>query len=93
MLSQLGCAIILRVPLVHGINDDNENIRRIGEFAASLPHIRGVDLLPYHHLGVDKYVRLNKVYSLPGILPPSPDRMAEIAHFLGTFGLSVRTGG
>jgi pyruvate formate lyase activating enzyme len=92
-LSERGHRIVLRVPVVPGVNDDDESMRQIGAFAASLPHVDGVDLLPYHHMGVDKYGRLDRAYRLPETRPPSRDRMAEIAHILGTSGLTVRRGG
>jgi pyruvate formate lyase activating enzyme len=92
-LSQRGHHIILRVPLIPGVNDDEENLRQIGSFAAALPHLEQVDILPYHRAGTDKYPRLGKEYGLPDTLPPSDERIAEIAHLLGGFGLRVNVGG
>lgn len=92
-LSQRGHNIILRVPIIPGINDDDENIRQTASFAATLPHLNRVDLLPYHHIGVEKYSRFDKVYGLPETLPPSNERMADIEQTLREFGLQVRIGG
>jgi pyruvate formate lyase activating enzyme len=92
-LSSHGHSIILRVPVIPGINDDDETIRQIGMFAGTLPHLGEVNLLPYHHIGADKYTRLNRAYPLPDTQPPPALRLAEIAHLLGEFGLSVRIGG
>ena len=92
-LSQRGHAILLRVPVIPGINDDDETARQIGAFAAALPHLNGVDLLPYHRIGVDKYTRLNLAYKLSETRAPSDERVAEIAHILNSFGLLVRVGG
>jgi pyruvate formate lyase activating enzyme len=92
-LSSQGHHIILRVPVIPGINDDDETIRQIGMFAGTLPHLDEVDLLPYHHIGTDKYTRLNKTYQLPDARPPSDQRMAEIAQLLSGLGLPVRIGG
>jgi pyruvate formate lyase activating enzyme len=87
VLSERGHNICLRVPIVPGINDQDEHIRQIGKFAAALPHLNGVDILPYHHAATEKYRRLNKVYGLPETRPPSDERMAEIAQILEEFGL------
>jgi len=92
-LSLRGHDIILRVPIIPGINNDNENIRQIGTFAAALPHLNQVDILPYHHAAVEKYRRLKKVYGLPETRPPSDERMAKIAQILEEFGLQVKIGG
>jgi pyruvate formate lyase activating enzyme len=93
MLSMRGHSIFLRVPIIPGINDNDENIRQIGAFAAALPRLDRVDILPYHHAAAEKYHRLNKVYGLPEIRPPSEERMAEIAQILQGFGLQVKIGG
>jgi pyruvate formate lyase activating enzyme len=92
-LSQGGQEIILRVPVIPGVNDDEESSRQIGVFAASLPHLREVDLLPYHHTAIDKYERLGRAYALAGARPPSAMRMSAIAGVLQSFGLRVKIGG
>jgi pyruvate formate lyase activating enzyme len=92
-LSQRGHDIIVRVPVIPGINDDDESIHQIGTFAASLPHLSWVSILPYHQAGVEKYRRLNMAYRLPQVRPPSDERMAEIAQILQGFGLDVKIGG
>ena len=92
-LSQRGHDIFLRVPIIPGINDDDEEVRRIGAFAAALPRLERVDILPYHRAGVEKYGRLNEVYELPETRPPSDERMAGITQMLRGFGLQVKIGG
>jgi pyruvate formate lyase activating enzyme len=92
-LSECGHKITLRVPIIPGINDDDESLGQLATFAASLPRRHEIELLAYHHLGADKYARLLKNYRLPETQPPSNEKMAQIAHFLQDFGLSLRTGG
>jgi len=92
MLSERGHDIILRLPIVPGVNDD-EQIRRTGEFAAALPHLNRVDVLPYHHSAAQKYERLGRPYQLPTVQPPSEARVAKIIQILQAFDLQVRTGG
>lgn len=92
-LSAQGHDIFLRVPIIPGINDDAENIRQIGTFAAALPRLNRVDILPYHRAAAEKHHRLNKVYGLPETHPPSDERMAGITQILRGFGLQVKTGG
>jgi len=50
--------IRLRVPLIPGCNDGEDNLRRVGQLAKALPRCTGVDLLPYHNLGVGKRSQL-----------------------------------
>ncbi len=92
-LSEEGRTINVRVPIIPGINDDDENLKRLGSFAASLARPPRVSILPYHKAGITKYTRLNKTYSLPDTASPSDERMAGIAAVLQAFGLCVKTGG
>lgn len=92
-LSQAGHEIVVRVPVIPGVNDDAETIRQIGAWAASLPRPHPIDLLPYHHTAVAKYERQGRAYELREAHPPSDERMAELASTLRPFGLQVRVGG
>lgn len=90
-LSQQGHDIILRLPIIPGINDDDENIRQTGAFAAALPHLERVDILPYHRIGLEKYHRLGKTSVMPETQPPSQQRIAEMVDVLMGFGLRVKS--
>ncbi|MFN8595920.1 MAG: glycyl-radical enzyme activating protein [Anaerolineae bacterium] len=92
-LSADGHHVIIRVPIVPGINDDDATVQQIGAFAGALPHVTGVDILPYHHIAIDKYLRLNKPYRLFETRQPSAERMRAIAQQLQAFNLSVTIGG
>ncbi len=92
-LSQHRHGIMLRVPLIPGINDDDETIGQIGAFAASLAQVDGVDILPYHAVATDKYSNLGKPYRLSGMRPPSLERVERVALLLSQFGLNVTVGG
>lgn len=59
-LAKKGKEIIVRIPLIPGVNDDEENIQKTAEFLQSLKNIRQISLLPYHKLGRDKYKRLDR---------------------------------
>jgi pyruvate formate lyase activating enzyme len=73
--SEFKTPLIIRIPVVPGFNDSEENIRRTAEFVASLnPH--AVHLLPYNRLAQDKYERMGLAYQ-PGNLPVPP--AAEMA--------------
>jgi pyruvate formate lyase activating enzyme len=91
-LSRRGHHIVLRIPVIPGINDDDYNLHQMGAFAAGLPHLDRVDILPYHHAAMKKYERLDKSYNLTQARPPSDERMAEIAEALRGFGLPVKIG-
>lgn len=81
------------MPLIPGANDDAEEVRRIGEFAADLPALQRIDLLPYHDTAAEKYRRLDRIYPLTGVRRPSVERMDEVAETLRGLGLTVKIGG
>jgi len=92
-LSQQGENIILRVPVVPRVNDDEENLRATAELATALPSLTRVDLLPYHNTAIHKYRRLGREFLLPGTQRPSDDLLTSIARTLREFGLQVHIGG
>jgi len=92
-LSQQGENIILRVPVVPSVNDDEENLRATAELAAALPSLTRVDLLPYHDTASHKYRRLGRESPLPETQRPSDGLLTTIASTLREFGLLVQIGG
>ncbi len=92
-LARLGAEIVIRVPILPGLNDDDRNIARTGEFAASLDRAVGVDILPYNSLVRAKVARLTRGYELLQVERPSDDRLRAIGERLEQFGLSVRIDG
>ncbi|HVP22084.1 MAG TPA: glycyl-radical enzyme activating protein [Anaerolineaceae bacterium] len=92
-LSELGHAIVLRMPLIPGINDSEQAIQAAGELAAGLPHLLGLEILPYHKAGVEKYRRLDREYELAGLIPPAGEQVEWIAKVLREHHLIVNVGG
>ncbi len=92
-LSDSGVDLIIRTPVVPGVNDTAEEIREISRFAASLVGVKEYHLLPYHRLGSDKYVGLGRNYSLEEILPPPQERMEYLLSVAEESGLKCQIGG
>ncbi|MEZ0536468.1 glycyl-radical enzyme activating protein [Caldicellulosiruptoraceae bacterium PP1] len=53
-----GCKIILRFPLIPGVNDDEEHLEAISKMKLKYPKLIDVEILPYHNIGVSKLKRL-----------------------------------
>lgn len=71
MVAEAGHDFFIRIPLIEGVNADEENIERSAEFLASLPWQRKVvNLLPYHDIGKNKHEKLGTVYN-PNHIPMS----------------------
>ena len=58
-LAAANARIVLRCPLIPGVNDDDEHLDAIGALAESLSVLE-VNVEPYHPLGVNKSKRLGR---------------------------------
>jgi pyruvate formate lyase activating enzyme len=63
-LDRMGSRIILRCPIIPGMNDRADHLSGIAAVANELSHLIEIHLMPYHPLGLSKSERLGKVYSL-----------------------------
>jgi len=81
--------IIIRVPLIPGINDDEENLERCASFLNSLPSLQGIELMPYHEIGVAKYQALGKTYHLQSVTPPKEDQVLKAEKYFLNYNLPV----
>ncbi len=85
--------LIVRVPTVPTFNATPEEIRAISRFAASLPGVRELHLLPYHRLGQDKYAAIGREYTMTEILPPTAEAMEHLLSVAEESGLICQIGG
>ena len=61
-LAETGTNLLLRVPLIPGFTDDEENIRGIADFIASLERDIPVELLNFNPMCREKYESLRETY-------------------------------
>ena len=92
-LADLGKEVIVRIPIIPGVNDDPSEIRASGSFVSSLGNVREIHLLPYHTTGLEKYHRLGMEYEMHDTLPPSADDLSVIVKELRNYVPSVCIGG
>ncbi|BDU74092.1 glycyl-radical enzyme activating protein [Mesoterricola silvestris] len=78
----------VRMPVIPGLNDDEANLDATARFVAGLPGAR-LDLLPYHATGSAKFARLGRDYALGEVLPPTPERMEQLAQRFRNHGIQV----
>jgi pyruvate formate lyase activating enzyme len=84
-----GGAVTVRIPVLPGINDADDDIRQFARYLAELP-ARQVELLPYHHIGAGKYKRLGLTYRLGDAPQPSAADLERFRDVLARAGLNVR---
>ena len=88
-LSKMGKKILVRIPLIPGVNDDEQNLRQTAGFLASLETKPAVELLPYHNIAAGKLAGLGREDALPVLKPLQPGRMEACAALLGEYGIQV----
>jgi pyruvate formate lyase activating enzyme len=92
-LSKTDAAIWLRVPVIEGVNSDDDEMDAIIRFAAENVNAEKVCLLPYHKIGEEKHSRFGQS-SIDIFETPSEKRMEEIADKFRKAGFSkVQIGG
>ena len=85
--------LIVRVPVIPTFNATEAEIRAISRFAASLPNVHRLHLLPYHRLGQDKYEALGRPYGMGDIATPDGPYMRHLLEIAEESGLICRIGG
>ena len=84
--------ILVRRPLIPGLNDDTDELNAFGDFLGSLRPGVQVELLPYHRLGESKFERLGRKYLLSEIEPPTQKDLAAAKQILEKYDIElVRT--
>ncbi len=92
-LAQGSVPIWLRIPLVPGFNDDAAEIERMATFAADLPAVERVQILPYHRLGRDRRERMGLPLLEADPDPPGAEKIAAAAASFARAGLQTHIGG
>lgn len=59
--------IHIRIPVIPTVNMNEKNMKDTIKFLSNLKHIKDIELLPYHRLGLETYERLGKVYELKDV--------------------------
>ena len=68
--------IIIRIPVIEGVNDSVSEMNEIRQFFATYGKPKQVELLPYHKMGCVKYEALSM--ETPVFQAPSDAKMAEL---------------
>lgn len=68
-LYEHGASIILRCPLIPGVNDTKEHLKGIADISRKYPGLAGIEIMPYHKMGLSKAKRIGcqqEEYQEPG---------------------------
>jgi pyruvate formate lyase activating enzyme len=92
-LAERGKRLIIRVPLIPRVNDDDAEFLAIARFAAGLGGAREMHLLPFHQVGSSKYALAGLAYSMQGIPEENDERVARCRQIAEELGMRVSVGG
>lgn len=82
----------VRMPLLKGINDNQDEIERVIAFLMPFrdyKNFKGIDLLPYHKLGVNKYTQLGMDYPIDGDPSLSSEELTMIESWVKKYEFPV----
>lgn len=85
--------VAVRIPLISGFNDDDENIRRAAEFVSSLNKIKRLDLLPFNELASAKYKAMGIEWEYAETRQQSRERVARLKEIVEAYGFETTIGG
>lgn len=89
--NELNIPVIARTPVLPGYNDQESNMRAMGEFLTErIPTCREVNLLPYHKLGEGKREQLEYEESQFHTYVPSDQEMETLRQIVREYGLNVK---
>ncbi|MDO3409515.1 pyruvate formate-lyase-activating protein [Saccharibacillus sp. CPCC 101409] len=74
-LSEHGKKMWIRHVYVPGIHDQEDDLRGLGCFIATLQGVEKFEILPYHQMGIYKWKELGREYPLEGVPSPADDEV------------------
>lgn len=90
-IAERGKPLLLRMPLIPGLNDGEENLAATAAFIRSLPgETPELEILPYHALGADKYAALGLEYKANGVVVPDREYVDAVKDRFRRLGVALK---
>lgn len=90
-VDEKGTRLIIRTPLIQGINDSVEDARQMGSYLSKIKHLEYYEILPYHSLGISKSRALGEKGFL--FTQPSSQIIEDYINIVKSFKIKVFKGG
>lgn len=88
-LSELPAAVVIRIPVIAGVNADEDNIRQSAQYVHNrLPKAK-MELLPYHKLGLIKYEAAGIRTKQAEYAAPSKEEMERLRSIVRAEGVEI----
>lgn len=86
-IAELQPNTIVRVPLIEEMNASEKNIRAMCEFIKQHTKVKGVELLPYHHLGEPKHNAKGELCQV--FTTPDAEKIAAMKEIITSYGIVI----
>ena len=81
-----GKDLLIRIPIIPGYTDTEENLISLSKIISKLNKVRGVELVPYNELAETKYIPDNtRKYKLKGLKTVSREHLRHLKRFFSKF--------
>jgi pyruvate formate lyase activating enzyme len=91
-LDRNGANVVIRVPVIPGFNDTEDELREIFSFLKKNTSLQKVELLPFNRLGLAKYKGLGMDYAYKNTKNMVNEDVASLTLLGEEYGLSVHAG-
>ena len=81
--------IVMRFPLIKGVNDDDRNVVATARFLRKV-NLLDVDVLPYHTMGLEKYRKLRRPYPMPTLEKHTENELEHVIGLMKEEGVRAR---
>lgn len=85
--------IIIRVPVIPGYTDSEQELNATADFIAGLKSVRRVDVLPVHKYRAQKYDQLGMPYAIADVKTYTPEEETSLKQIFASRGLNTQIGG
>ncbi|MHB0857030.1 MAG: glycyl-radical enzyme activating protein [Anaerolineae bacterium] len=85
-------SLIVRTPVIPGVNDNAAEIGAIAAFVARLPNLLYYELLPFHPMAAGKYDSLEMDYRARDLLRPTTECLDALVEVAREAGIEARHG-
>jgi pyruvate formate lyase activating enzyme len=93
-LAAAGATIIIRIPLVGGVNDSSENIAATARFITQLKgESKEVHLFPYHAIAQNKFMKLGRSHQVERLQEPDHETQERAISIFAEYGIMASVGG
>ena len=95
LLAKSKARILIRIPLINGVNADDDNIQGTAQFLSALPGPPPcVNLLPYHNIMAGKYARLGQSFNENSTMSaPDKNRIEAAIKTFAQYDIAASVGG